>query len=417
MRTLLGNHHLERRAGSELFTAELATSIQALGHDVAVFTFFKGEFSRSIEQQGIPVFDASDPNAIVGFNPDIVQTNHLSCAHFLRALTPGAIRVHAILGVIPHLEAPPLDGMAYSLGLAVSEEVVARISRTPFGRDAPIAILRNCFDERALAPSRPRETHGVLRVAVISNHISADLVDSLSQLEALGRVKVEYFGIERNPVLVDGALLVRFDLVISIGRTPLLAAACGVPCLMADIHGSDGLLTADNLDLVRSVNFSGRYYKNPIDVTHLEAEMSKVFAFDRELLRSRVVGEYALKSRVEWLLQSYEALLGARRERARAGDCESADALPGEGFVYAELAGAILDLRERLAIVERAPTASPATTARVRPLRLDRLSNTRVVHDPYPHVVVENALDQLDLLNADFPSRDNSVRQSAWTEI
>ena len=69
MRTLLGNHHLERRAGSELFTAELATSIQALGHDVAVFTFFKGAFSRSIEQQGIPVFDANDPDAIVGFNP------------------------------------------------------------------------------------------------------------------------------------------------------------------------------------------------------------------------------------------------------------------------------------------------------------------------------------------------------------
>ena len=298
--------------------------------------------------------------------------------------------------------------MAYSLGLAVSEEVVARISRTPFGRDAPIAIFRNWFDERALAPARPRETHGVLRVAVISNHISADLVDSLSQLEALGRVKVEYFGIERNPVLVDGALLVRFDLVISIGRTPLLAAACGVPCLMADIHGSDGLLTADNLDLVRTVNFSGRYYKNPIDVTHLEAEVSKVFAFDRELLRSRVVGEYALKSRVEWLLQSYEALLAARCERARPADCESADALPSEGFVYAELAGAILDLRERLAIAERAPTASAsaATTARLRPLRLDRLSNTRVVHDPYPHVVVENALDQLDLLNADFPSRE-----------
>ena len=198
MRTLRSNHHLECRAGSELFTAELATSIQALGHDVAVFTFFKGEFSRSIEQRGIPVFDAHDPSAIVGFNPDIVQTNHVSCAHYLRALTPNAIRVHAILGVIPHLEAPPLDGAAYSLGLAVSEEVVARINRTPFGRDAPVAIFRNWFDERALAPPPPLEPRDVLRVAVISNHISAELTDGLSQLEALGHVKVDYFGVERN---------------------------------------------------------------------------------------------------------------------------------------------------------------------------------------------------------------------------
>jgi hypothetical protein len=42
----------------------------------------------------------------------------------------------------------------------------------------------------------------------------------------------------------------------------------------------------------------------------------------------------------------------------------------------------------------------------LRPLRLDRLSEARLVSDPYPHVVVENALDHLDLLNADFPSRE-----------
>jgi hypothetical protein len=44
--------------------------------------------------------------------------------------------------------------------------------------------------------------------------------------------------------------------------------------------------------------------------------------------------------------------------------------------------------------------------AGLRPLRLDRLSDARVVDDPYPHVIVENALDHLDLLNADFPSRE-----------
>jgi hypothetical protein len=45
------------------------------------------------------------------------------------------------------------------------------------------------------------------------------------------------------------------------------------------------------------------------------------------------------------------------------------------------------------------------TEVALRPLRLDRLSNARLVYDPYPHVVVENALD-LNLLNADFPSRE-----------
>jgi hypothetical protein len=39
MKILFGTHQLEVRAGSELFTAELAQSIHARGHEVAVFTF------------------------------------------------------------------------------------------------------------------------------------------------------------------------------------------------------------------------------------------------------------------------------------------------------------------------------------------------------------------------------------------
>jgi hypothetical protein len=46
------------------------------------------------------------------------------------------------------------------------------------------------------------------------------------------------------------------------------------------------------------------------------------------------------------------------------------------------------------------------TEVDLRPLRLDRLSDARVVNNPYPRVVVENALDHLDLLNADFPPRE-----------
>ena len=182
MRILLGNHHLEQRAGSELFTAELARAIRESGHDLAVFSFFKGEIAETIERQGIPVFDARAANAIAEFSPDIVQTNHLSCAHYLRAIIPDAIRVHAMLGVIP-LEAPPLDASAFSLGLAVSEEVVERISRTPFGRDVPMAIFRNWFDDAAVAPSA-HPAHHPLHVAVVSNHAAEQLVAPLAQLGA-----------------------------------------------------------------------------------------------------------------------------------------------------------------------------------------------------------------------------------------
>jgi hypothetical protein len=40
-------------------------------------------------------------------------------------------------------------------------------------------------------------------------------------------------------------------------------------------------------------------------------------------------------------------------------------------------------------------------------LRLDQLARGRVIDSPYPHVVLENALDELSWLNADFPSKNH----------
>jgi hypothetical protein len=353
VKILLGTHHLEDRAGSELFTAELASSIRSRGNEVAVFTFFKGDVAGLIEAEGIQVFDPDEAACITNFDPDVVQTNHLPCAHFARALVPRAIRAHAMLGVTPHLEAPPLEGCAYSLGLAISEEVQERINQTSFARDVEVAIFRNWFDDRAVLIAEGRRSHRPLRVAVVSNHLAPDLINSLDALEAAGDVDVDYFGLQRKSVCIDGALLSRYDLVISIGRTVLLAAACRVPCIMADVHGSDGLLTIDNLDQVRTVNFSGRMKKHAITKAHLKEEIGKLLIYDREELRNRISTEYALSVRTEWLLSRYEKLLADRRDSAQTHDPSPTLAVPSEGLVHAEITARVRKLREELNCLKR----------------------------------------------------------------
>ena len=349
MKVLFGTHHLAARAGSELFTSELARSVQAKGHQVAIFTFYKGNFARLIQAQGIQVFDSSELGDLSRFTPDIVQTNHITCAHYLRAVFPLALRVHAMLGVIPTLEAPPLDTAAYSLGLAISEEVVDRISRTAFGSGVEIAVFRNWFDDAAITIAKPSRIIGPIRVVVISNHIAPDLLDAMGSLAANREAKVDYFGTERRSVRIDGSLLTKYDLVISIGRTVLLAAACGVPCIMADIHGSDGLLTVENLDAARTVNFSGRLKRQTITASHLRKEIGRLASFDHEALRKRITGEYSLRTRVHWLLSRFETLLTDRCDGA--ADIHSrhvALSPPSEGLVYAELIAEIKHLRNQL---------------------------------------------------------------------
>jgi len=61
--------------------------------------------------------------------------------------------------------------------------------------------------------------------------------------------------------------------VISIGRTVLLAGAMGKPCLVNDIHGCDGWLTADSLDLLATRNFSGRVHHARLSCAQLERQL------------------------------------------------------------------------------------------------------------------------------------------------
>ena len=257
-----------------------------------------------------------------------------------------------MLGVIPRLEAPPLDAGAYSLGLAISEEVRDRINQTSFARDVEVVIFRNWFDERVVLMAEARKPRRPLRVAVVSNHFAPDLINALEELEAAEVAKIDYFGVQRQSVPVDGALLSQYDLIISIGRTVLLAAACRVPCIMADVHGSDGLLTIDNLDQVRAVNFSGRMKKIRITRAHLEQEIEKLFLYDREELRKRVTADYALSGRTEWLLSCYDLLLANRRNGPKTHHVSSAFlSAPSEGFVHAEITAMVRNLRKELVAV------------------------------------------------------------------
>lgn len=354
MRILLSNHQLAVRSGSELATCELARGLAARGHEVAVFTFFKGALAEQLTRDhGIRVFDDTQADQIILFGAEIVHTHHLPCAHFLRLYTMGAVRVHGMLGVLTPLESPPLDADVFSLGLAISEEVLERLAFTPFNT-VPTEIFRNWFDDSHAAAVAPPDLQRPIKVAVVSNHVSPELASALTELRAAGEIEPEYFGLEGVSAAIDSGLLSRYGLVVSIGRTALLAAACGHPCIMADIHGSDGLLTAETLDRVMRVNFSGRSTRAPITVAHLASEIERARTTDLSLLRERVLREFGIDRRLDFLEHRYAELLASpdRRPMDR-GDW------PAEGAAYAELAARVRHA-EHLLAVERAAKSSAA---------------------------------------------------------
>ncbi len=260
MKLLLANYHLVDRAGSELYTLELATALRDAGHEVGVFTFSPGPIAQQIQQAGIRVFSLGDRAQIESFRPELIHTHHAPCLYFLAGCALTCPVVHGMLGPQTPFERPPMFFGGVALGLAISEEVRDSVRRTSFGAAIELQLFRNWFDDRRLERPRRQARVGDLRhVVVVTNHLDPTLVGQLDALaERRPTFRWTHWGAPQHSVPVDAQSLEGFDAVVSIGRTALLAAGIGKPCLLYDVHGCDGWMTAERLGDLATCNFSGR---------------------------------------------------------------------------------------------------------------------------------------------------------------
>lgn len=355
MRILLANHHLIDRAGSELYTCELAEALAEVGHQVAVFTFDAGELARSrLGAHGIPVFTFADRESIERFDPEILHVHHAPCLYFLGGLKLRSAVVFSSLGVIPALEAAPSVWRGVARGLAVSEEVEAALRQSPFSHEVPIELFRNWFDDRRMTqPSSSGSLAGSKsprRWVVVTNHLDPTLAADLDTIAARhAGFEWVHFGAPHRSAIVDAAALMAFDGVITIGRTVLLAAAVGKPCLIYDVHGSDGLLEADRVEVLAPRNFSGRTVAARPTTAELESLLFEAAPrLDCAATAEAIWKRFRLTQRRDEVLSLYRTALdsGVRLD-------EEARAAYGKmGEIYAGAMAAMQHWRTRTAQLE-----------------------------------------------------------------
>jgi hypothetical protein len=313
MRVLIGAHRIADYTGSELYVHELARALKQRDMTVGLFCLFSGSLARSARTHGIQVFDASNMMGIKHFGADIVHSHHVTAFHLAVELLPGVPIVHGILGALPELEQLPAGIEAASRIIVVSERLRDLVSgRTAHPLD--IELVRNWFDDTALV-ERPRGTlsanNARHRVLVISNNESTPRDDALRELTRRGMVSVTRIGGAGRQVAIDSSTIAEADLVITMGRTVLLAAAAEVPVIVADQHLSDGLLTIETIDRLAPTNFTGRAFRHAITADHLWGEILRSKTTDLRVLARKVQAEYRLSERARQFVEIYRDVLSA----------------------------------------------------------------------------------------------------------
>jgi hypothetical protein len=260
MRILLTNHQLSALAGSELLTFELARESIRQGHEVSVFTFFPGHVSERISHElGVRVFDPTTLPELKASEIDVIHAVHWPTYLFLKQGGFDKPAVFGFLGVLPALEnPPPLAPTQDPIWWGVSEEVIKNVSSiTGWISSRTIEPIRNWAIE-IRSPRTAVSSKDVLHFGVVSNHFPEDFRKALLELSVEMNFQISFIGLPDNPQVIDLDTLLRFDAIISLGRTAITAICNGIPTLVLDHSGLDGWVTQENYRILRQKNFSGR---------------------------------------------------------------------------------------------------------------------------------------------------------------
>jgi glycosyltransferase involved in cell wall biosynthesis len=272
MKILITNHHLDSRAGSELFTATLSLELKKRNHHVYVFSPILGKISDEIKKSGVIVVD--DLRILKEEKFDIIHAQHNDTAILARSIFPNIPMIFMSHGVLPELEQVPSIDLGIAKFIAVSEEVEENLVKNNGISKDRVEIIRNFVDTETFCLKKEvNETPK--NILVVTNHYTDDVKKIIEGACADLGIVVSHVGLPDNPVTNVEKYMNDVDIVVTLGRGSLEAMACERNVIVFDMHGGDGLIDERNFFEIRKNNFSGRRFRNKYSVEEFKDEINK----------------------------------------------------------------------------------------------------------------------------------------------
>jgi hypothetical protein len=284
MRLVLASNHFFGCTGSELTLKTLVSVLSGYGHDVLAWFPYLPDSGRASKVIGCVCTNSLED--VITFDPLVAYTQHYPVAMALRAAMPELAIIHALLGVLPHLERLPPFDLGISCVLPISEEV-SEFNSLGVGRGPRSRLFRNIVDDQifdgdAFLPSRPR--------AIVMSSYKLELrhVEGLTQYASNRGIKL----IDHRPLVPGGDDYVLIpdrmrsaDVVVASGRGAIEAMLCGrIPLILSNC-GDDGLVTPKNFENLMRFNFSGRMHGHKFGADDIARSLDEYDASDAPVLQ------------------------------------------------------------------------------------------------------------------------------------
>lgn len=308
LRILITNNTAASRAGSELYVRDLALQLLARGHQPVVYSTILGEVADLLHRATIPVVDDLDALAFV---PDIIHGQH-----HLEAMTailrfPGVPAVYFCHGWLPWEEQPPVHP-SIRRHVAVDDLCADRLLTTAGIDAARIDTIYNGVDlarfkPRPVLPPKPRAA------LIFSNYAGwegyAGAIRAACQRVGIDRVDIA--GLSAGVVAREPEqLLAEYDIVFAKARCALEAMATGCATIVADAAGLAGMVSMDNIERLRRLNFGVRTMQaGAVTEEAIAIELDRYDPASAGRVSTWIRENASFKASVDLILESYRKAL------------------------------------------------------------------------------------------------------------
>ena len=318
MIVLITNNTLSHRHGSELYVRDLAVSLLARGHRPIACSSRLGEVAEQLKAATIPVVERPSD---LGVRPDIIHGHHhLETMRAILAL-PGVPAVYFCHGWLPWEEAPPVFPRIVRY-VAVDRTCYDRIVIEQGVSEERVDIILNSVDLQRFQPREPLPAKP-MRALMFSNTADERTIHAIkTACEPLG-IKVDVVGtMTGNPSSEPEQLLRSYDLVFARGRAALEAMAVGAAVVICDYMRCGPMVSSENFDTLRPLNFGIRSLQNPLTAAFLNEQIARYDPTDAEVVHRRIRKEASLEDMTTAVIKLYEQAIREYGERRHDNEDE-----------------------------------------------------------------------------------------------
>ncbi|PWT95532.1 MAG: hypothetical protein C5B53_11245 [Candidatus Melainabacteria bacterium] len=317
---LITNNTLGAPAGTETYVRDLAVGLLKRGHKPIVYSTNLGTIADQLRLATVPVVDDLKKIACA---PDLIHGHHHldTMAALLRF--PNVPAIYYCHGWLP-FEEMPFQFPRVLHYIAVDHTCFDRLV---FEHGVPkerITILLNFIDlqrfpkKQTPLPEQPRKGLIFSNYASESTHVPMvrrACEKAGIELDIVGQASFTH---SNHPE----SLLHQYDIIFAKAKSALEAMSVGSAVVLCDSMGLGPLVTSENFQDLRQLNFGIRSLNQPLEAELIYQEISRYDAIDAERVSKLVRASASHELVIEKLITIYQSVIDqyAKAGPATAGD-------------------------------------------------------------------------------------------------